>query len=438
LLGKRKRNILVSLAVVIIFVLSMLGPCVNPQYLYASEPYDELALQAVRNNYGFYAGGQAVDGGWGNFGAYDFYILDEAGADVAYDFYILDEAGADVGTWVYDEQSFSSRVITLIDATIASEGSENQSSSQRVAQEYLGAKELGENDRANTLLGILNARQAASVDGCFDSNPFSNIAAFEMLGRAGDIDQINTADAISYILSQQAGDTGAWTAGWNDVMATAQAVRGLKYLQPHAGDQEQALTDAIEAGCNWLQARQQENGSFQDDSGYDDPVVDTAEIIYTLDILGENLENWKNSGKSGVDYLKDEAMNGDGTFGPSGNIAANTWVLDAYLKLGAAIGNDRALFIDVDPDSTIIDKGETQQFTAEVYEFDGDTADVSDDADWDVDDNDVASIVDGLATGEGAGETDVTAEYDGLEDSADLTVESYDELTLQAVRNNYV
>jgi len=365
------------------------------------ESYDELTLQAVRNNYGFYAGGQVVDGGWGNFGAYEAYILHEAGADL--------------DTWMYDGANFSSRVLALIDASIS-----EPSTSKRVAQDYLFAKELNENGRADDLLEILKDRQAAGADGSFDGNAWGDIPAFEMLGRAGDIDKINTADAIRYILSQQDGDTGAWTASWNEGMVTAQAVRTLKYLEPHAADQAQALADAIDAGCNWLQTRQQENGSFQNND--EDPVVDTAEVIYTLDLLGEGLESWKNTGNSGVDYLK-EAMNEDGTFGPNANIAANTEVLEAYLKLGAVIGNDRVLYIDVDPDSATIDKGDTQQFTAKVYEFDGDTADVSDDADWDVDDDDVASIDTGLATGEGAGETEVTAEYDGMEDSAELTIE---------------
>lgn len=371
--------------------------------------YNDLAVKAIRNNYSLHQSGQAIDGGWGNFSSYDAYILNQAGADLA--------------SWEYNGTSFKESVIGLIDATIASEGTEGQSSAKRVAQEYLAAKALGEGEKATQLLNILQTRQLASGNGSFDNNAFSDLAAFEALGRAGNIGQIDTGAAIDYILSNQDA-TGAWTKSWNDFMATAQAIRALTFLEPYAGEQAGAVNTAINNGLVWMQALQKNDGSFQDAGGWDDPLVDTAEVIFTLDLLGTDPATWvSGEGNSPVDYLVNDALNEDGTFGANKNVMDNSWALDAYLKLGGSIAEGTVLRITATPVTAEIMVGDTQQFTAEVYKLGGTTQDVTDAANWVVAEEGIATIsATGLVTGVGAGDTVVTATYQGVSGSASMRI----------------
>jgi hypothetical protein len=63
-------------------------------------------------------------------------------------------------------------------------------------------------------------------------------------------------------------------------------------------------------------------------------VVDTAEAIVTLKLLGIDPVAWRSSeGKSPVDYLASGALNPDGSFGTSKNAMDATWVLWAFLAL---------------------------------------------------------------------------------------------------------
>ncbi|MDD2620163.1 MAG: S-layer homology domain-containing protein [Syntrophomonadaceae bacterium] len=308
-----KKNIRASsLVFALSFIISLLISFTLPAMSLAASPYDQLAASAMQKNYSFYQAGKAVDANWGNFSSYDAYILKQAGVDV--------------GSWVYEGSSFKSSVTNLIDATIAAEMGVKKSS-QRVAQDYLAAKSIGENEKAAQLLVILQARQLASGTGAIDGNAFSDIAALEMLGRAGALEQIDQTAATSYILGKQ--EAGAWppAADWGpDFMATAQAVRALKYLDPQG--QQAAVTAAINSGCDWLKSKQKTNGSFMG-SDWDDPVVDSAEAIYTQILLGIDPSTWITGGKSALNYLQAaESYN---------NTSSNTWALDAYLKLGASI-----------------------------------------------------------------------------------------------------
>ncbi|MDD3269782.1 MAG: S-layer homology domain-containing protein [Syntrophomonadaceae bacterium] len=302
-----------SLVFTIALVISLLMSLAMPGIIQAESPYDQLAASALEKNHSLHQAGKAVDAGWGNFGSYDAYILKQAGVDLE--------------SWLYGESSFKSSVIDLIDATIAAEAGDGQKTAQRVAQDYLAAKSLGETEKAQQLLGILQARQLASGNGAFDSSTFSNMAAFEMLGRAGDIDKIDQAGAINYILGKQ--ESGAWPPADEygpDLMATAQAVRALKYLDSQ-GTQETVST-AISSGCDWLKSKQKDDGSFMG-SDWDDPVIDTAEAINTQILLGIDPGTWITGGKTAIDYLK--------TAESYENVSSNTWALDAYLKLGASI-----------------------------------------------------------------------------------------------------
>lgn len=292
-----------------------------------NESVNEVVYKAVYYQYDLYQNGHPVDASWGNFGAYEAYILTEAGETVS--------------EWVYGNSNLKEDVIKLIDDTILNSNEKTTDwfgnevyvkTSKRVAQEYLAAKIWGETDRAQDLLNILKARQAASEDGSIDGNAFSDIPAFEAIGRSGDISQINTSKAIDYILANQDATTGAWTSSWNDFMVTAQAVRALTYLKDYAGDKTNTVQIAIEKGLSWLKGKQKEDGSFK--NGWDDPAVDTAEVIYTLDLLDIDPNTWENeAGKTPVDYIRNGVLNSDGTFGTSKNLQSATWVLDAYLKL---------------------------------------------------------------------------------------------------------
>lgn len=412
---KKTHRYLVSKLLLIFFIATLLLPAwpllfsgLDNGKAVAAEVYDNLALKAARNNYNLHQGGQAVDGGWGNFGAYDAYILTQAGADV--------------GTWVYNGKSFKDSVLSLIDATIANEGKENQSSAKRVAHEYLAAKAFGD-ARATQLLNILKNRQTAGGNGSFDKNAFSDLPAFEALGRAGDMAEIDAAAAITYILSCQDGGTGAWTSTWNDFQATAQAVRALEYLKPLAGGQAEVVQTAIDRGMAWLQGRQQDDGSFRDAGGFDDPLVDTAETILTLNCLGMDPAVWTVGGKSAVDYMRDSALNEDGTFGTSKNLMDNTWALDAYRVLGGNISPDAVLSLRVTPASANIVAGGSQQYTAQIYKLNGTNEDVSAAADWSVNNSSIATVNNrGLVTGVAAGNTVITATYQGVSGTADVSV----------------
>lgn len=370
---------------------------------------NSLALQALRNNYDFYRSGQAVDGGWGNYSAYDGYILAQAGAHLS--------------SWIYEEEDFVARLNSLIDSSINNEGSAGASSAKRITAEYLLARKLGDDGRGDALLNMLKNRQTANANGSFDNSAFSDISALEMLGRAGDIDEIDTTAAITYLLGEQDTITGAWTAAWNDLMSTAEAIRALNYLLPYAAGQSQAVSDAMEKGRDWLAARQKDDGSFQDDGGWDDPVVDTAEVIYTLKLLQIDPDSWLSlSGNSPVDYLLSGAEN-DGVFGSSPNIAANTWVLDAYLQLGAGIDSESVLEINVSPSTAVVNKGESKQFSATAYILAGNTKDVTSTAAWTVVNPNLAAIDAGLLTGLATGNTDLYAAYGGLSGLSHLSIE---------------
>ena len=422
---KRESNkllaILISIAILVTAILP-LSPSLfqgNTGKAFADESFDNLAVKAVRNIYSVHQEGLAVDGGYGHFGACESYILSQAGADVS--------------SWVYQGSSLKAGILNLIDETIAEEGTANKSSAKRVAQEFLAAEAFGDN-RAAQLLTILQNRQTAGGNGSFDTGLYgiySNMPAFDALGRAGDIAGFDTQKAVSYILGSQDPVTKAWPAEdtpnyiTNDFMTTTQAVRTLVYLEPFAGEKTTAVRTAIDGAKTWLQDRQQADGSFLDEAGFDDPLVDTAEAILTLDRLGLAPDAWITEGKSAVDYMRDNALNEDGTFGSSGNLADDTWALDACLALGGSVHPETALGVKVTPEEAEISVGSTQQYAAQTSQVNGAVNDVSSTAVWKVDNTGIAAVDnEGLVTGVAAGSTVVTAVYQGVCGTASVTVKA--------------
>lgn len=333
-LNRRSLKIIAKAMIIVMLVIGIVPiiPAFEKHYTSnaASEEVSvfEAVYKAIDYHYEQYTSGHPVDAGWGNFGAYEAYILTESGEIVS--------------EWVYGDSNLKEDVIKLIDDTIRDpnektiDWSGNEvyaKTSKRVAQEYLAAKSWGETNRAQSLLDILKSRQEANEDGSLDGNAFSDIPAYELLGRAGDINEIDISKAIDYILGNQDSTTGAWTSSWNDFMTTAEAIRALVYLKDYAGEKSDEVQTAIDKGLEWLRSKQQADGSFAN-GDFDDPAIDTAEVILTLSLLEIDPNTWRNNeGKSPVDYLRNGALNSDGTFGTSKNLMDATWVLDAYTKL---------------------------------------------------------------------------------------------------------
>lgn len=398
----RRKNVRIAVILIACFLASLL-PLAGTPTAAASSNLDDLASKAVQNMYDLYQDGQhSVNGEYGNFSAYDGWVLLKAGVDL--------------DAWVYDGVSFKASLLGLIDATVSNESTENQSSAKRVAEEYLAAAGLGEAARAEKLLGILQARQQNSGDGSFDSNPFSDIAALELLGRAGAVGELDTDKAVEYLLQQQ-DQSGAWTGEWQDVMTTAQGIRALKYLQPRAGQRAAEMEDAINKGCEWLQGQQRDDGGIQDDAGWDDPTVDTAEAICTLVLRGIDPAAWVSSqDKSLVDYLQEETLNPDGSFG-MGNLADNTWVLNTCLQLTWGTVPQ----LRVVPTEVNISTAGTERLTAEIHR-EGQNKKVTAVL-WSTADRKIAKIDQaGVLTGVAEGNTVVTAVYQELVGSARVWV----------------
>lgn len=255
--------------------------------------------------------------------------------------YVLKSAGLDLSGWTYDNLTLTDANCNLVDDDIAN----STVAVKHLAQDLISMQAWGNNSRVSQIQTILHNRQQA--DGSFqdDNNAYSIIPAYELLGRAGQLSVVDTVYAQDYILGQQDTTSGAWP----DFMTTAQAIRALNYLSPNAAS-DSAVGQAITNGCNWLKQQQQTNGSFTP-SAWDDPLIDTSEAIATQLVLGlDPAVDWTNNGKSAVDYLNNEAVNGDGSLGSSQNLMDATWALDSCNLLGILPSGN----ITVTADNTVV------------------------------------------------------------------------------------
>ncbi|MGB9804917.1 S-layer homology domain-containing protein, partial [Desulfofundulus sp.] len=265
----------------------------------------------------------------------------------AWALYVLNQAGIDTGTWRRQGVSLREAVLKAVRDDLDKAG---EVRAKQLAQDLVAMQALGEKELAGRLLEVLKSRQ--NGQGFDDISPlsiYSNMPAFDLLGRAGLLDQVNTGLARSYILAnqhvgKQDAHYGSWGSGdgseyYADFMATAQAVRVLHYLDPQK--QDPRLQEAVKNGLAWMQRQQKADGSFV--AGMDDPVIDTAEVAVTLKTLGMDPAAWKSTaGKSAVDYLVSKSVNADGSFGTSGNAMDATWVLWACLVLEGKTENAAA------------------------------------------------------------------------------------------------
>lgn len=263
-------------------------------------------------------------------------VNSEAGVG-SYVFYLLKEAGVDTGSWKHEGVGLEEAVRGAIRLDLAKV---EEVRAKYLVHDLLAARMLGEEELAGRLLEVLKKKQTPSgLESIDPLSVYSNIPSFELLGRAGLLGEINKDWAKKYLLEKQCRHEGPACGSWGsgngqnyypDFMATAQAVRALHYLDPRGEDA--AIREAVEKGLEWMKRQQKPDGRFV--SGMDDPVIDTAEAVVTLKLLGLDPASWKGSqGKSAVDYLLENALNPDGSFGTCGNAMDATWVLWASLAL---------------------------------------------------------------------------------------------------------
>jgi prenyltransferase beta subunit len=334
----------------------------------------------------------------------------------SYALYVLSEAGVDVSPWVYNGTSLKNAVTDAVSNDISNQGAK---SAKTLAQDLAVAIALNATGEQAQLLQILKNRQNI---GGFDTTAYSeygNLAAFDYLGRLGKMDQMNQTQAKSYILglantTVSDANYGSWPSSWPDLIATAEAIRALHYLDPTNSDAE--IQAGIENGQDWLKKLQQADGSFSA-SEYDDPLIDTCEVVMTLKVLGTDPTTWtSSSGKTAIDYLNSSALNPDGSFGTSKNDMDATWFLAANNLL------DTQFYID--PSGATMNTGEKKQFKA-IWKNANGTTDVSQYADWSAGDGGIVSIDShGLVSALKAGQTVVKAVYNGVAASVALTVSS--------------
>ncbi|GAB6181809.1 hypothetical protein JCM14036_31280 [Desulfotomaculum defluvii] len=175
----------------------------------------------------------------------------------------------------------------------------------------------------------------------FENSVYSDMWAYIALGEVGMIGSLNINDVKEYILAKQNKVDGSWgeTFGsyYPDFLSTTQAIRSLAYLPDASTDQE--IQSAINNGLKYLKGLQQTDGGVY--STWDDPAMDNSGVIITLKKLGidPSSTEWKNAnGLTPVDYLLNNTMNGDGTFGTLKNITGATEALAAY-RLVSGQGN---------------------------------------------------------------------------------------------------
>ncbi|MEG6521814.1 S-layer homology domain-containing protein [Desulfotomaculum sp. 1211_IL3151] len=168
----------------------------------------------------------------------------------------------------------------------------------------------------------------------FENSVYSDMLAYIALGEAGTLGSLNAIDVKEYILSKQNKADGSWGETFDsyyypDFLSTTQAIRSLTYLPNAAADQE--LQSAIVSGLNYLKGLQQMDGGVY--ATWDDPAMDNSGVIVTLNKLGIDPASaaWKHTnGLTPFDYLLNNTMNPDGSFGTLKNVPGATEALAAY------------------------------------------------------------------------------------------------------------
>jgi hypothetical protein len=195
----------------------------------------------------------------------------------SYALYVLTRAGVPVDTWRHNGVSLEEAVISAVTGDLLNAADPSKVSAKLLAQDLAAMKALGQSDLAGQLIQIFKDRQSDTGFDTGDYSLFSNVPAYDLLGRAGAINEINKDQAITYLLgTQNTTDSdpavyGSWGylyegTFYADLMATTGAVRALNCLDPDQSDAQ--VQNAINNGLDWIQKQQQADGSFM--AGMDD------------------------------------------------------------------------------------------------------------------------------------------------------------------------
>ncbi len=263
------------------------------------------------------------------------------GLDVHYPYvlYVLESAGVNTNGWIYEGKTMPDAVTNMVYADVYN----TTVPVKYLASDLLAMKAMGNTGYEDQLLNLLTSRQ--NSDGSFhnDSNLYSIIPAYDLLGRAGELSVINAVYAENYILGQQSSNADATYGSFGssyqgtfypDFMSTAEAVRALNYLEGAASNS--AIAPAIAKGTSWMQEQQKSGGMFQ--AALDDPIIDTVEAIATQKALGidpASASGWNISGETAVDYLNTCTLDTADTTGAYDMDA--TWILDGCNLLGIPV-----------------------------------------------------------------------------------------------------
>jgi hypothetical protein len=269
-------------------------------------------------------------------------------------FYILDRAGIDFSAWRHDGAGLKDAMLGAIKNDLANN---SQVPAKRLAQDLAAARALGQENLAEQLLQQLKNRQGS--EGFDDLGPlsvYSNVPAYEILSRLGLLGRLDTVLARDYILgTQYAGVEEKYFGSWGsvdngkfyaDFIAATEAVRLLHRMNPGGSDPE--IQAAINSGLTWIKKQQKDSGNFV--AGMDDTLIDTCDVIVTLKELGMDPAAWvSGEGRSAFDYLVNEALNADGSFGQSQNVMDAVWVLWACTALEKAAALTQAQTVQQPP-----------------------------------------------------------------------------------------
>ncbi len=192
-------------------------------------------------------------------------------------------------------------------------------------------------ETVDRLAGLLAGRQIKEGEGAgsFENSVYSDMWAYLALAEAGKLDLIDKSAALNYILAKQAKDGSfgeTFDQYYPDFMSSAQAVRALYALAPADSRAQEAILKAL----GYFKGLLQDDGGVYA-PGFDDPAVDNAELIVTLNTLGQDPagEDWQNArGLTPVHYLLHKSYNaGDKSFGACRNVFSAAEVLAALLTI---------------------------------------------------------------------------------------------------------
>ena len=282
-------------------------------------------------------------------------------------------------------------------------------------------------NESNRLAQMLLQRHTARG---FENNLYSDSWAYWALQQSSHLPAI-AATAAPYLLSKQSstGDAfGSWGESWNndyypDFLSTCQILRLLAGWPELAENPN--LTTAITHGLQFLQSRQQSDGSIYNTSPFpDDPLIDTAEAVVTLLTFGIDPADWKSGGNTPVSYLLANALNQDGSFGPLGNILDGAEALYVFSRLaGSEPATPTPLALTLTPSTIKLAVGEAGRLTATVSFPGGISREISNQAEWSSADPQLATVSQGTVQALKEGSTLIHARWQGLTASVPIVVE---------------